>query len=317
MSRLDEMLAAAGDEEVTLSDDDAGAEPAADAAPATESPPGSGAASAADSAPAKDGKPAPEKPAPEKDDPKLASKFAALARRQEKLLDTEAQITTRERELSSRLAQVEAREKESSSRFEKLLTDPDVFFRHLESMGVTFDSLQAWSKGNGPLSKPEKKPEYVTREELEAERKRDAEEARKADFAARRDIVNRQFIEETDKLDAAKLVFSPAKRIEIGDDIADRAAKRGIRLTLPEIAAAVNELAEQDPWYQARHQASGAPVSQKDAAAAATEVTDSNGAQGSRATTIGNDVAGERTGANGGRRLSHRERVALMRARAD
>ena len=315
MSRLEAMLAAAGDEEVTL-DDGAGSEPAADAAPAADSPPGDGAASAADSAPAKDDKAAPAMP-PEKDDPKLASKFAALARRQEKLLDTEAELTSRERQLAERQAHVDAREKESTARFEKLLTDPDVFFRHLESMGVTFDALQAWSKGGGPLSKPEKKPEYVTREELEAERKREAEEARKADFAARREIVNRQFLEETDKLDAAKLVYSPAKRIEIGDDIADRAAKRGIRLTLPEIAAAVNELAEQDPWYQARRQASSAPASQKDAATAATEVTDSNGAQGSRATTIGNDVAGERTGANGGRRLSHRERVALLRARAD
>lgn len=322
MSRLDTLMAAAVANDETIAP--AGAEPAAESAEGG-APPLAAADSSADSAPAEGDKPVdgakPGEPAKAEekkptDDPKLAAKFAALARKQEKLLDTEAQVAARERQLAERHAQIEAREKQATERFEKLLADPDTFFRHLEGMGITFETLQAWSKGSGPLAKPEKKPEYVTREELEAERKRMAEEAKQADLSARREIVNRQFLEETDKHEAARLVFSPAKRIELGDEIAERAHRKGIRITLPEIAAAVNELAEQDTWYQARRQSS-APAMQKPAASAATEVTDSSGAQGSRANTIGNDVAGERASTNGGRRLTHRERLAMLQRRAD
>lgn len=248
-------------------------------------------------------KPAESKPA---DDPKWASRFAALSRQKSEVLEREQRLTQREAEIAARAAKAEE--------IEAALEDDEKFFALLEKRGYTADQIVARAKGVTDPSKLTAKALAPIEQKLaaiEAENKQLRERAE----AAQKAHVESQFwavAGDEAKYEAAHLVWDRDELIAKAHEVADKARTQGLGWGFLEVAQCLNEMAETTTKYQKIKAKLAQPVTTP-AVKAAPEKNAQQGQQNTPA-TITNQLATER--ANGeARRLSHAERMARLMAR--
>lgn len=267
---------------------------------------------------------APETPQEKAD----AKAFAALAReKQENLrLRNEAQefharAMTEAKAAAERASAAEKAAAEAKAKAEKLFSDPDAVFDHLASLGIRdLETLKrfaakAWSKPVESV-KPEERP--LTRAEFE---KLQAETRQKEEFSRVQRETYAAFEKHFDipdddaadiKFPHAAVGWSREKRIAEGDRIANQLAVLGRRVTLEEIAEAVEELAKQDPEAVKRVKRLGKKtVAETQAAGEKKSATQS--VKPTVTQTVKTESAPEKK-SNGVAKMSHKERLAALQA---
>ena len=257
-----------------------------------------------------------------------AKAFAALAREKQeniRLRDEAAALharaTSEAKAAADRAAAAEAAANEARAKAEKLFSDPDAVFDHLASLGIRdLPTLQrfaakAWSKpAEVAPTRPEDKPLTAadfTRLQEEHRKREEFSRVQRETYAA----FEKHFdVPEADDAEIrfphAALGWSREKRIAEGDRIANQLATLGRRVTLEEIAEAVEELAKQDPKAVILAKRLGKkPEAPAAAAKAATQSVKIPATQSVKA-----EVAPKPKETNGAAKMSHKERLAALKA---
>lgn len=270
-----------------------------------------------------------KKPEPTKEEKASASRFAALARQKDALETERTSFRQQQTQFESQQAQfrtdyeranqevITAREQIATQRaaIEKVLDDPDLFFQALSDRhGIkTTDDLKtyankAWSAppkaAPAEPAKVDPKDRPMTRAELDAWQAEQAQLATsKANVAKERaDFLT---LTESDKYEAAAIVFSEDERYAHAAKIAKAAFDAKEPYSLANLADAVNELAKNSSrWQRVQKRgpqpttAAGKPGTDTAAAQAATQPNDPPGRQPNQASrALANDAATERASA--------------------
>jgi hypothetical protein len=174
-----------------------------------------------------------------------------VRRAEDALLEREDVIMAREKAIEERTTGAERRA-QLAERVLQLATDNPLEL--LERAGVPPERVARWLQEAGD---PTKQESLALRKEfgdlkatLDRERASAKAEREKSEATAKRQQVENQFLTEFDRdktaFEPARLLYSKKERVELGNSIAQRAAARGIKFTLTDIAEAVNEMAQQD-----------------------------------------------------------------------
>ena len=167
-------------------------------------------------------------------------------------------IAKRQRELRQREAQLRAREQELAQRetgikdFERVKQNPAEFFEYASKQGVPLDkAMEHWLASQDPQK----------RAEMDAKRAKEAEENRikalEEQIAAQklyasqqqRAVIESEFLSkfsDESKFEASSLLYTAREKVQKGDEIANLAKARGLRVTFDTIAEAIEILARQD-----------------------------------------------------------------------
>jgi hypothetical protein len=187
---------------------------------------------------------------------------AKIRERDERVRQTERQIAEKEREISAREEALGRQHEEArrtraiAERVLKLAEENPIEL--LEKAGVSAEKVAGWLKDSGDPIKQDlqatKREISDLRDQLKSEKEAAQTEREKERAARNQQAAEQQFLDifdqQKESLEAARLVFSKRERVALGNEIAERANKRGIKWSFADIAEAVNEMAKADERYQ-------------------------------------------------------------------
>lgn len=280
------------------------------------------------------------------EDPKLAAKFAALARKSAKVREAESKIAAerdrlneRERSLARSEQQVAAMVT-SYREFEAAKGDPSRLLAYLERQGISLDkAVEHHLRAQDPEYQRARAAERTQseleelRKRLDTERQQRERETNEARATREREESERAFLDmsaDEEKFGAANAVYTDAEKLRVAWHIDQLAKSKGLRWGLQEIAEAVEEFAangyELDSRGNAvkserlakkleRFRSNGAPP-QSTAAPAATALPPGNSRHVTPARTLTNSVANERASEADLSDLPLDERIKRLAARA-
>ncbi len=192
-----------------------------------------------------------DKKAKEADD-KIAPKFAALARKSQKLREREQAFEAtvqRVQQTERGLVEREQRVSQWMQRLESLERDPDALLTHLAQRGVRFDQLvEHATRAKDPDARISRVEQTVAERErqLQAREERLTQSEREREQKAARAAVEQDFfrvIGDEDKFEAAHVAYGQDEMLRVADYVADRARAQGLNWDYAAIAEAVDEMA--------------------------------------------------------------------------
>lgn len=190
------------------------------------------------------------------DDPKMAGKFAALARKSESVRKREDAINSTARDIAAREQRVAAHEQQlsqQSAAYRELAEaerDPRALLAYLVKRGVPLESVVSHSMAeNDPALRAEQvakkalsETELLRKENEQLRKAREDHESKQANAQAESQFLT-MLADET-KFEAANTAFSKGESLRVAYHLDKVARSRGIQWGLGELAQAVNEFAE-------------------------------------------------------------------------
>ena len=283
----------------------------------------------------------PDEKAPKVDeDPKMAAKFAALARKSEKVRQREDAVNAQARDIAEREQRLVAHERNLSAQaadlreFESAKADPSRLLEWMVKRGIKVESIVSHSMAEQDpalraelTSKRALSEAEAMRKEAAAERERSQREANQiAEQRAEQEFL--QVIGDETKHEAANLVYSRGEQLRVAYHLDRLAKEKGLGWGLSELAEAVNEFAaggyeldsrgqvvKTDRYSKVRARlANGAPAPA--APAATTPVQNGSGPHATPARTLTNSDASERSQEASYEDLPLEDRVRRVASRA-
>lgn len=271
-----------------------------------------------------------------KDDPKMAAKFAAIARHSAKVRTREDAVNAKERtfvDREQRIAQHEQALSQQAVAYRELAEaerDPATLLRYLVKRGVPLESVVSHSMAEADPAMRAEKLTQKTVSEVEALKKQIADRDVRDQHAASQQHVQQseeQFltlIADETKFEAANVAYSKSETLRVGYHLDKIAKSRGLNWDLASLAQAVNEFAESgyeldvrgNVVQSERYKKVKARFGATAATAAPTKVTPGTGPRATPAKTLTNSDAGERDQGLGFEDLTPEERIRRIAARA-